>query len=270
MAPRRPSLEVAPLPRDLPGGMAVGEGTRTEKEEIRNRVWDLLEGKGVARFPWPARGRIPNFEGARAAAARLEDLGVWRDARTLKTNPDSPQRWARRNALRAGKVLYMAVPRLTQEEAFLELDPRRLGSPEKAATIKGAFALGRPVHPDGIPPLDLLLVGSVAVDRSGGRLGKGGGYSDLEFALGRTFGFVREATPILTTLHPLQLVRDPVPMLPHDIPVDFVATPDRAMAMKPGTRRPTGLYWNLLSEEKIRSIPTLRRLREQDMASGGL
>src|SRR5690348_6585883 len=33
------------------------------KQEVRERVWDLLQREGVARFPG-ARGRIPNFRGA--------------------------------------------------------------------------------------------------------------------------------------------------------------------------------------------------------------
>jgi 5-formyltetrahydrofolate cyclo-ligase len=223
----------------------------------------------VARFPWPARGRIPNFEGSREAAEKLSGLDVWADARAIKANPDSPQRWARRLALEAGKVMYMAVPRLTQVEAFVELDPRRLDSPERAATIKGAFALGRPVHPKRIPPIDLVLTGFVAVDSRGGRLGKGGGYSDLEYALGRTFAFVQGATPIVTTVHPLQLVRGAIPMLEHDIPVDYVAFPDQVLPMKSTHVRPRGIDWDLLPEAKIKAIPLLRNLAERDSASGG-
>jgi 5-formyltetrahydrofolate cyclo-ligase len=42
-----------------------------EKKRIRERVWKLLEERGVARFPKPVYGRIPNFEGAEAAAELL-------------------------------------------------------------------------------------------------------------------------------------------------------------------------------------------------------
>ena len=240
-----------------------------QKSEIRSRIWNRLETQGVAQFPWPAKGRIPNFEGSRDAAEKLSELDVWADARTIKANPDSPQHWARRLALQAGKVLFMAVPRLTQMEAFVELDPRRLDSPERAATIKGAFALGRPVHPRRIPPIDLVPTGSVAVNRRGGRLGKGGGYSDLEYALGRTFEFVQEATPIVTTAHPLQLVRGAIPMLEHDIPVDFVAFPDQVLRTNSTHVRPDGIDWGRLPEAKIKAIPLLQNLAERDPASGG-
>ncbi len=42
-----------------------------------------------------------------------------------------------------------------------------------------------------MPPVDLIVAGSVAVNKKGSRIGKGGGYSDLEYAIGREFGFVK-------------------------------------------------------------------------------
>jgi 5-formyltetrahydrofolate cyclo-ligase len=41
------------------------------KRELRERVWRLLEERGVARFPRPVYGRIPNFVGAETAARRI-------------------------------------------------------------------------------------------------------------------------------------------------------------------------------------------------------
>ena len=59
------------------------------KQAIRERVWALVERERAARFPG-AKGRIPNFAGASAAAARLASLPVWRAARVVKSNPDAP------------------------------------------------------------------------------------------------------------------------------------------------------------------------------------
>ena len=95
------------------------------KEAIRNRIWTLLEDQRAAAFPG-ARGRIPNFVGASAAAASLAATDVWQAAEVIKCNPDAPQRYVRLRALREGKVIYMAVPRLRQARCFWELDPRRL------------------------------------------------------------------------------------------------------------------------------------------------
>src|SRR5438093_11835379 len=154
-----------------------------EKDEIRRRAWQTLENGGVARFPG-AWGRIPNFKGAEAAAERLRGLTAWQNARAIKCNPDSPQLPVRRAALCDGKIVYMAVPRLREERCFIELDPQALGSQAgRAASIKGAFQHGRSVFPEDVGPIDLIVCGSVVVAADGSRIGKGGGYSDLEFAL---------------------------------------------------------------------------------------
>ncbi len=60
--------------------------------------------------------------------------------RRLKCNPDAPQRALRLRALREGKTVFMAVPRLTDERCFLRLDPARLG---KGGDLE--FALARAV-----------------------------------------------------------------------------------------------------------------------------
>ncbi|HEC81354.1 MAG TPA: 5-formyltetrahydrofolate cyclo-ligase, partial [Thermoplasmatales archaeon] len=65
------------------------------KDEIRQTVWDLLEKKNVVTFPRPVYGRIPNFVGANVAAEKLDELRLWRKARVIKSNPDSPQKWVR-------------------------------------------------------------------------------------------------------------------------------------------------------------------------------
>jgi 5-formyltetrahydrofolate cyclo-ligase len=109
--------------------------------------------------------------------------------------------------------------------------------------------------------VDLILCGSVAVRRDGLRVGKGGGYSDLEFALALETGIVTRKTPIITTVHPLQIIDHRVELRPHDIPVDFIVTPDELI--KCGTRyaRPRGIYWEYLDDKKIRAIPLLKKIK---------
>ena len=101
------------------------------------------------------------------------------------------------------------------------------------------------------------------------RLGKGGGYCDLEYGLLREEGKVRESTPILTTVHPLQVVAERITMLPHDLPVDFLVTPSEVIATRPAHPRPRGIYWDLLRPLKINTIPLLRkRLRRGGTGTG--
>ncbi|MGH9909546.1 MAG: hypothetical protein ACRD32_02785 [Nitrososphaerales archaeon] len=65
---------------------------KKRKNEIRKHVWDELESKDIATFPRPVHGRIPNFRGADVAARKLTELDEFKKAKTLKVNPDAPQR----------------------------------------------------------------------------------------------------------------------------------------------------------------------------------
>lgn len=217
---------------------------------MRERVWALLERERAARFPG-AHGRIPNFKGAEAAAERLASLLEWRTARVIKANPDSPQLPVRRRALAAGKLVYMAVPRLTEERPFVLLG--------RDATIKGALREGRPVAIEGMAPVDLIICGTVAVNRAGVRVGKGGGYSDLEFGLLTEAGLIGEATIIATTVHPLQLLDEELPETEHDFRVDRIVTPRETIRVQ-SRERPSGILWEHLEDEKIGAIPVLARL----------
>ena len=229
------------------------------KQAIRERIWSMLEDQGAAAFPG-ARGRIPNFVGASAAADRLGEQDEWLVARTIKSNPDAPQRYVRLRALREGKIVYMAVPRLRQARCFWELDPRRLRDLRAAASIGGAAKAGRAVDPRDLPHIDLVVAGSVAVSRTGARLGKGGGYSDLEYALCRTVGCIDDRTRIATTVHPLQIVRGALPETEHDFRVDVIVTPERVLRPPRSRPQPAGIIAAHLTNEIRESVPALRAL----------
>jgi 5-formyltetrahydrofolate cyclo-ligase len=234
------------------------------KQRLREEIWRALTVNKLARFPG-AQGRIPNFIGAEAAAQHLTTLPVWQSARTLKCNPDAPQRSVRYAALQAGKVLYMAVPRLRELKPFIALDPALLGSGGlwQASSIRGAFTLGKPVALADMRPIDLIVAGSVAVSRDGARLGKGGGYSDLEYALCRQAGLVQEDTPIVTTVHPMQVVPDGViEMTAHDISLNWFATPEGIVQTTSRYPRPQGVLWDELGE-KLDDIPGLQQLAQR-------
>jgi 5-formyltetrahydrofolate cyclo-ligase len=230
-----------------------------EKQAVRERIWRLLERRRAARFPG-AHGRIPNFAGAEAAAEVLASAEEWRGARTLKANPDAPQLPVRTRALAEGKRVYMAVPRLVDPKPFLLLDPNRLQvRPRRAASIRGAGQHGVPVAISRMARIDLVVCGSVAVNRSGVRVGKGGGFSDLELALLIEAGKVDERTVIATTVHSLQVLGGDLPETGHDFRVDLIVTPDEVI--RAGARkRPTGVVWNDLDSAKIDEIPALAAL----------
>lgn len=228
-------------------------------------MWARLTRRRVGRFPLPLNERIPNFAGAEQAAERLAALPEWRRARVLKCNPDAPQRPVRLRALRDGKVVYVAVPRLRAAKCFLRLDPRRLapGRLAKAASIGGAAALGEPVPPEALPHVDLVVAGSVAVNRRGARVGKGGGYADLEFALAAELGAVDARTRVVTTVHDLQVVGDAIPMTAHDVPVNVVVTPTRVLRTRGAARRPRGVRWEELDRTQLAAMPAVAAHRRR-------
>ncbi len=232
------------------------------KHEIREYIWRLLEERGVAAFPRPVHGRIPNFIGAERAAERLFSTPEWQKARIVKVNPDAPQRPVRLRALQEGKILIMATPRM--REGFLLLDPRLIPPRfyRDASTIRGAFRWGRKLSLDELEKLriDLIVTGSVAVDKRGGRLGKGEGYAELEYAVLRELGAIDEETPVATTVHDLQIVED-IPREPYDLTVDIIATPTKLIRVEPRPPKPPGILWDKLPEEKLREIPLLRELK---------
>jgi 5-formyltetrahydrofolate cyclo-ligase len=231
------------------------------KDEVRRDVWRSMDREGVSRFPG-AEGRIPNYAGAKAAAERLARHPEWIKAEAIKANPDSPQTHARRLALDQGKCLVMAVPRLRDEHPFRLLDPRKLSKEalREAATIKGALRHGRVIDLDEVPELDFILTGSVAVNLKGARIGKGGGFSDLEYGLLAEAGKVDRRTVVATTVHPIQILRENLLVTEHDIPVDIVATPRAVIDVERAFGRPQGIMWDHLQPPQIHEVPVLERM----------
>jgi len=231
-----------------------------DKTAVREGVWTALERSGAVGTK-NVHNKIPDFHGAETAAQQLFELDIWRKARVVKSNPDRPQRPIRQRALEEGKVLYMAVPRLRKGQCFLQLDPAVLEtSPARASTIAGAFRHGRLVFIDEMLPVDLVVSGSVAVNRQGTRIGKGGGFADLEYALAATAGTIRRDTPVITTVHRLQVLEEELPRTRHDVCLDYVLTPEETIRCTGNAPRPEGIYWEELDEGKISQIPALQKL----------
>ncbi len=241
-------------------------GRNPEKDTVRDDVWHTLEETGVNVGPvW---SKIPNFTGADTAAWRLAQLPEFRAARVVKTNPDPPQIPLRLRALYAGKIVYAPVPELTGGLPFVRLDPERLTASgvefETAATAQGFLAHGEPVSFADMEMLDFVVVGCVAVTRSGGRTGKGGGFADLELGIFRELGKVGPATPIATTVHSSQVVADSrVVMMAHDSALNFIATEAELIVTATRHAQPTGVSWDQVQPDQYEDIPFLKELRRQ-------
>ncbi len=233
------------------------------KQELREEVWRRMEELHVTRFP-RAFGRIPNFAGAEKAALKLTRIEEWRGINVVKVNPDSPQAPVRRLALLNNITVIMPTPRL--REGFLLLEPGRIDARDYgfASTINGAFTLGRKIRLSDLPKIDLVVVGSVVVNEQGERIGKGGGYSEIEWAVARELGKVDEYTPVVTTVHDVQLVKEFFEVAPYDLPLDWVVTPTRILRVRRTREKPKGIYWSLIQPEKIREIPVLQEMFKRE------
>ncbi len=246
---------VTPRPHDADAG--GDPGLLAAKAAVREAAWADLDAAGAGRFPG-IRHRIPNFVGAEAAAERLATTSAWARATVVKCNPDSPQWPVRTRALADGKVVVMAVPRLASMPPFVVLDPDDLEvGPRAASSIRGSGTHGRPAGVDDLDPIDLVVQGCVAVDRRGNRVGKGGGFADLEFAVAAAAGLVDPEVVVATTVHDSQVRDDDLPVDRHDVVLDLVVTPTRTLSVTHRDGRRPGLDPDLLTADKRAAIPLL-------------
>jgi 5-formyltetrahydrofolate cyclo-ligase len=100
--------------------------------------------------------------------------------------------------------------------------------------VPGPRGLLEPGEPsrgtDAVRRADVVLVPALAIDRSGNRLGRGGGSYD------RTLARVAPLIPVIALLYDDELL-DTVPTAPHDRPVTHVARPSHGIT-DPAHRAP--------------------------------
>jgi 5-formyltetrahydrofolate cyclo-ligase len=92
-------------------------------------------------------------------------------------------------------------------------------------------------------------------------VGKGGGFSDLEFALLVEAGLVGTDTVLVTTVHPLQVPAGALPETAHDFRLDLIVAGEEVLTCR-RTRRLPGILWEHLND-KVAAIPTLAALARQ-------
>jgi 5-formyltetrahydrofolate cyclo-ligase len=229
------------------------------KQSARQAIWDRLKTEKLAAFPFPPHGRIPNFKGAKDAALRLFDEPEWRDAKCIKVNPDSPQKYVRAEALRRGIVVYVPTPKL--KAGFLKIDPAKIpfDAIVDASQMSRCARWAEPVALRDLPQMDAIVTGCVAVTESGRRAGKGAGYSDIEFAILRELG--HDSVPVATTVNDVQVV-GAFPIESNDLPLTVIATPTRIYRVASPPPAPTGIEWDRLTAQDLDDMPMLKELRD--------
>lgn len=195
------------------------------KEELRKKVYNKLIENHISTPNYI--GRIPDFKDSEKAAENLSSTREWETSDIIFSSPDTAQRRVRENALRDGKILIMVTPKI--ENGYLKLEAQELkGRENEASTIEGAFKYGEKI--EKLPRVDMVVEGSVAVDKTGGRLGKGGGYGDREIEYLKRTGSVTPNTPIVSTVHYLQIV-ETVPTEEHDQKINMIVTPEKILRL---------------------------------------
>ncbi|XP_059941590.1 methenyltetrahydrofolate synthase domain-containing protein isoform X4 [Mesoplodon densirostris] len=230
-----------------------------------------MEARNLADFPRPVHHRIPNFKGASQAAEHFPRLQAFKMARTIKVNPDAPQKNARFFVLNSKKTLLVPTPRL-RTGLFNKITPPPGATKDilrKCATSQGVRNYSTPVGLDSRVLVDLVVVGSVAVSEKGWRIGKGEGYADLEYAMMVSMGAVSQETPVVTIVHDCQVVDLPETLLEdHDLTVDYILTPTRVITTGCERPKPAGIVWSKISCEMMGKMPVLRSLRCREEQAG--
>jgi 5-formyltetrahydrofolate cyclo-ligase len=169
---------------------------------------------------------LPGLRGRSAGMAVLGHLAMWIDwhrAKTvaayssLPTEPHVLTPWPE------GKSVLL--PRI--EGQRLEL--HAVSGPDDL--VEGPFGILEPRAdaPGADPQADFILVPGLAFDPEGGRLGRGGGFYDRFLA-----GFQGVKVGVCFP----ELVVDEIPMEPHDIRMDFVATSEGIICCAPENSPP--------------------------------
>ena len=212
---------------------------KQEKETIRKSIYDKLFDEGQSLRPNGDYGKIPDFKGSDIAAKLLATTDEWKNSKTVFCSPDSAQIPVRFLALKENKNLIMASPNL--EHGYLYLEGNKLNGKEREASTKeGAFDYCSKFLDFGEKPssiladsesnsfdmaIDMVVEGSVGVDRLGNRIGKGKGFADREIEDLFNKNLIDEDTPLVTTIHPFQLLEN-VPMEDHDKRLNMIVTTD--------------------------------------------
>uniref|UniRef100_A0A182ILR0 5-formyltetrahydrofolate cyclo-ligase n=1 Tax=Anopheles atroparvus TaxID=41427 RepID=A0A182ILR0_ANOAO len=219
--------------------------------------------------------KIPYFPEADVVAERLASTTEFQQAKNIKVNIDLAQEAVKLQALWAAKTLFVA-PSQKSDYLYAKIKPCNLhGVPlttqKRIVKMLGGVDTYEELGIEQAEPLDMIVVGCVAVTEQGQRIGKGNGYVDLEIAILVDLGVITNRTVIATTVADEQ-VYGPLPadlFQPYDFTIDLIVTPTRIIrvANRPEPRA-IGVQWGLLSSRRLEVVRVLKKLKERLEAQG--
>ena len=259
---------------------AVGNGT-SAVEVLASSAGESASGN---QRTGKSRGLVPNVPrtiGYACTAAGMKEYGWPMKLGEMRKPRKDKETAGKKGPPAAQNDSVVASRPLPDMGLRVDVVRRAAGSGDDTAA-HGPFDLQlRPLTAQNSTPkkVQMIVIGSVAVDPStGARVGKGEGFAELEYGLLRMMGNIEEKTLIVSTVHDCQ-VRDFAVfygkfcgtepqhpnLLAHDVPVDVICTPTKTIYVDRNKQKPkpTGIYWDLLSPQKLNQVGVLRSLKRR-------
>lgn len=244
------------------------------KRSSRERIWKYMMKNDLLNYPKKVYNKIPNFKGAVDAVERFCSLNEFKDAKLIQISLDKPLEYLQKSSLKAGKEIIVPIPKLNNG-LFVRVPPPiddgKIDEHFRAPTRQQRLLEGQSiVKIDDKFNIDIVVVGSVCVDRDGRRIGKGLGFADLEYAMMRKIGSIKPDTTVVTIVHDSQIV-DKLPddlFKKHDVHVDIIVTPTETIIVNNKLKKPDGIYWDILTQRRINAVQLLQQMKELDEKDG--
>jgi len=217
--------------------------------------------------------RIPNFVGSDKAADLLAETEEFKKCNHIKVNIDRSQDAVKMHVLSAGKTLYLPPAKESSALCTKIIEcPSDVDEDTKKKIIKTSSLKEnrQEINLEDNIKLDMIVIGSVVVSRDGYRLGRGNGFVDLDIGILIQTGVITPETLIVTTVHDHQVVDNLELHLfkKNDTPVDIIATPTEIIRVSKRLTRPTGISWEILSERRLKIVPVLQKIKENEEKAG--
>lgn len=244
------------------------------KRTFRLETWQKIKDQKlspVRRFnSFGMFSKIPYLVGVDKAAELLAETEEFKKANSIKVNIDLAQEQVKLEVIKAGKTLLVppshksanVYAKIKCPTPAAELD---LAAQKKLIKLQGAEDTFEEIDINNTEKIDMVVVGSYAVDRQGRRIGKGNGYVDLDVGILTHLGCLTKDTLIVTTVHDVQ-VYDSLPenlFQSYDLPLDLIVTPTEVIRVGKRLSRPTGIEWGLLSSRRLEIVPVLKSIKEK-------
>eukprot|EP00092_Neocalanus_flemingeri_P107508 GFUD01137982.1.p1 GENE.GFUD01137982.1~~GFUD01137982.1.p1 ORF type:complete len:579 (-),score=133.44 GFUD01137982.1:161-1834(-) len=203
--------------------------------------------------PAPSPGKTPSFLGSFAAVARFASLPELQRSSTVCLSP-GPFRDELRDT-----VLEEEFERTLLEPSSKGL----LGQYQELVRVGAGDLVSLGLVEPGIIEVDMLVVGSMAVDRKGYRVGKEGDLTGVDFILGE---LGKSKCVVVTLVHDCQ-VFDSIPpniLTSHDLPVDIIVTPTKVITVTDKVVKPVDISWSLLKNVLVKRVPLLLERKVKD------